>query len=998
MSERLTFQQAILLLTRFWSDHGCLIWQPYNVEVGAGTMNPATTLRVLGPEPWSVAYVEPSVRPDDSRYGQNPNRMQQHYQFQVILKPDTGNPQELYLQSLEVLGISRREHDIRFVEDNWESPALGAWGLGWEVWLDGQEITQFTYFQQAGGITLDPVAVEITYGLERILMARQGVRSFTDIEWNESVTYGEILLQAEIEHSKYNLDFADVTLLAELFSDYEREARHCLDGGLVIPAYDYILKCSHAFNVLDARGAIGVTERAHYFARMRNLTHRVAEAYLQQREEMGFPLLKAPVPAANAPAPAEEQGEAPSERSDFVLEIGVEELPVADLGSAIEQLQQAVPQMLSQLRLDSGEIRVMGTPRRLAVCVGGLAARQPDKETLVKGPPAAVAYKDGQPTKAAQGFARSLNLPLDALQVKDFEGRSYVVATTHEEGRPSVDVLRERLPDWVAGLKFTNVMRWNASQVAFPRPLRWYVALFGTYVIEFTYADVTSGRVTRGLRPAGDPDVVVTGAQDYLKLMGEQGIVVDHEERRSRIAEQIDVLAAEVGGCIPEDDALLNEVTNLVEQPTGLRGNFDASFLNLPREVLIAVMRKHQRYFPVVDPASDKLLPYFIAVRNGDGEHLDLVRHGNEDVLRARYTDAAFFFEADRRKPLEEFLPRLSTLTFQEKLGSVLDKANRIERLVPKIAALLEATPEQIDVARRAAHLCKADLGTQMVIELTSLQGTMGREYALLSGEPPEVANAIFEHYLPRFAGDTVARSVPGIVVGLTDRLDSLLGLFAVGLSPSAAADPYGLRRAALGVVANLIENRLSLSVLDALEWVRGALPVSVPEGAPGDVAAFVTARLRVWLREKGYRYDVVEAVLAQRGDNPFLAYQAVEALSRWVERQDWLPILNTYGRCVRIVRDQRERFALRPEALEDASEQRLFQAYEACARQVSRNSPVDELLGAFLPMMDAINTFFDKVLVMDPDPAVRQNRLALLQHISSLTDGVVDLTQLEGF
>jgi glycyl-tRNA synthetase len=997
MTERLTFQQAILLLTQFWADHGCLIWQPYNVEVGAGTMNPATTLRVLGPEPWSVAYVEPSVRPDDSRYGQNPNRMQQHYQYQVILKPDTGNPQELYLKSLETLGISRREHDIRFVEDNWESPALGAWGLGWEVWLDGQEITQFTYFQQAGGMTVDPVAVEITYGLERILMARQGVRSFTDIEWNESVKYGEILLQAEIEHSKYNLDFADVTLLAELFSDYEREARHCLAGGLVIPAYDYILKCSHTFNVLDARGAIGVTERAHYFARMRNLTHQVAEAFLKQREELGFPLLRASAPDV-APSPVGEIGLVLTDRSDFVLEIGVEELPVADLTSAIDQLKQSMPQWLSQLRLDYAEIRIMGTPRRLVAYVAGLAARQPDKVTLVKGPPAAVAYKDGEPTKAAQGFARSVNLPLAALEVKDFEGRSYVFATTREEGRPTIDVLRERLPDWIAALKFTNVMRWNSSQIAFPRPLRWYVALFGAHTIGFTYAGVTSGRVTRGLRPMGDPDVLIPSAVDYLTLMHEHGVVVDPDDRRGLIREQIGILAANVHGCIPEDEALLNEVTNLVEQPTSLRGSFDADFLSLPREVLIAVMRKHQRYFPIIDPITGKLMPYFIVVRNGDGEHLDQVRHGNEEVLRARYTDAAFFFDADRRKPLEDFLSRLSTLTFQEKLGSVLDKAMRIERVVPAVAGLLGATPEAIEVSRRAAHLCKADLGTQMVIELTSLQGVMGREYALLSGESREVANGIFEHYLPRFAGDAVAPSVPGLVVGLTDRLDSLLGLFAVGLAPSAAADPYGLRRAALGVVANLIENRVSVSVSDALALVREALPVQVSDQAFKDVATFVTGRLRVWLRDKGYRYDVVEAVLAQRGDNPFLAYQTVEALARWVVRPDWLPILNTYGRCLRIVRDQRERFALRPEALVDPSEQRLYQAYEACARQVSRSSAIEELLTAFLPMLDAINLFFDKVLVMDPDPAVRQNRLALLQHISGLTDGIVDLTQLEGF
>ncbi|MFB0546056.1 MAG: glycine--tRNA ligase subunit alpha, partial [Anaerolineae bacterium] len=351
-SKQLTFQEVIMTLEKFWAAQGCLIWQPYNIQVGAGTMNPATTLRVLGPEPWNVGYVEPSVRPDDSRYGQNPNRMQQHYQYQVILKPDPGNPQEIYLESLEALGIDRRQHDIRFVEDNWESPALGAWGLGWEVWLDGQEITQFTYFQQAGSLTLDPVAVEITYGLERILMPLQGVWSFTEIEWSEGITYGDILLQAEVEHSRYNLDHADVGLLAELFTLYEQESHHCLAQGLIIPAYDYVLKCSHTFNILDARGAIGVTERARYFARMRDMARQVATAYVKQREELGYPFLRRAQTAPAPPKVREARGvEKGAEPQDFLLEIGTEELPVGDLASAIQQLKERVPQFLAEARL-----------------------------------------------------------------------------------------------------------------------------------------------------------------------------------------------------------------------------------------------------------------------------------------------------------------------------------------------------------------------------------------------------------------------------------------------------------------------------------------------------------------------------------------------------------------------------------------------------------------------------------------------------------------------
>jgi len=333
-------------------------------------MNPGTFLRVLGPEPWNVAYVEPSIRPDDGRYGENPNRFQQHYQFQVILKPDPGNPQEIYLQSLAAIGIDPREHDIRFVEDNWQQPALGAWGLGWEVWLDGQEITQFTYFQQAGGLVLDPVSVEITYGLERITMPLQRVNHFREIRWNDTFTDGDINYQGEVEHSQYYFEVADVDRMRQLYALYEKEAEEALKNGLVLPAYDYLLKCSHTFNILDTRGAVGVTERQALFSRMREMAHRISQAYVDQRQQLGFPFLRAEgsiatgSKAANLP-----HIQYPSQPADFLLEIGTEELPAADLQSALEQLSARVPALLDELRLPHGEISILGTPRRLVVTV-----------------------------------------------------------------------------------------------------------------------------------------------------------------------------------------------------------------------------------------------------------------------------------------------------------------------------------------------------------------------------------------------------------------------------------------------------------------------------------------------------------------------------------------------------------------------------------------------------------------------------------------------------
>jgi len=288
----MTFQELVLALESYWAKYGCAILQPYDVELGAGTMNPATFLRVLGPEPWNVAYVEPSRRPADGRYGENPNRLQHYYQYQVILKPSPADIQEVYLKSLQSFGVDPMRHDIRFVEDDWEAPTLGAWGLGWEVWLDGLEITQFTYFQQAGGIEVRPVAGEITYGIERIAMFLQGVDSVYDLKWNDTLTYGDVHHRGEVEWSVHNFEAADVPLQLRLFDEYERESRSLIERGLVLPAYDYCLKCSHTFNILDARGAIGVTERTHYIARVRALARRVAEAHLKQREEMGYPLLK----------------------------------------------------------------------------------------------------------------------------------------------------------------------------------------------------------------------------------------------------------------------------------------------------------------------------------------------------------------------------------------------------------------------------------------------------------------------------------------------------------------------------------------------------------------------------------------------------------------------------------------------------------------------------------------------------------------------------------
>jgi glycyl-tRNA synthetase len=999
MTQPLNFQSMILALHNYWAEQGCLIWHPYYSQVGAGTNNPATFLRVLGPEPFNVGYVEPSVRPDDGRYGDNPNRLQMFYQYQVILKPDPGNPQELYLGSLEAVGIDPHKHDIRFVEDNWESPALGAWGLGWEVWLDGLEITQFTYFQQAGQQNLDPVSVEITYGLDRIAAPLQGVTNFKDIQWSTERTFGDMNLQGEQEHSKYYFEVADVERNRKLYDLIRDEIVLSLDNDLVLPAYDNLLKLSHLFNVLDTRGAIGVTERAQFFRDMRSLAGRVAKLYVDSRQQLEFPWLDDAEVAAPVTVTKKEIAavKAPEKPAPFLFEIGTEELPPADLDSYLSQLGERFELLLASLHLEHGEVKVLGTPRRLVVSVESLSPQQPDREELVKGPPAVRAFgPDGVPTKAAEGFARGKGLSVSDLEVREIDGGEYVVATVREKGRSSIEALAEELPEFIAGLKIDRSMRWNASNVAFSRPIRWLLALHGESLIPFAYAGYTSQATTRGLRFTDPETVEIKDPQAYFSLLEGQGIILDVAERRASVEKQVKEIAEKVGGEAHLDPELLAEVTHLIEAPTALLGNFEEEFLALPPEVLVTVMKKHQRYFPVYKDG--ELMPHFITVRNGGDQHLDVIAKGNEAVIRARFADAAFFVEDDVKKPLADFVPDLRTLTFQTELGSMLDKTNRLTPLVEKVGAQLDLDQQELAAAKRAAELCKADLMTSMVVEITSLQGFMGQQYALRSGEPQEVADAIFEHYLPRSAGDMLPKTRPGLAVGITDRLDSLAGLFAAGMAPSGNKDPFALRRTALGLVQSLIGWDVNFDLREGLADAAASLPIVSSTETQADCLAFIGRRIRVLFQEEGWNYDVVDAVLGAQTHNPASARKAAEQLAGWVVREDWHEILPAYSRCVRITRDLEETFSVEPKHLVEDSEKELMAALETAEKVERAVGSVDDLFSAFQPMMPVINRFFDNVLVMDEDQKLRNNRLGMLQRIAALADGVADLSRLEGF
>ncbi|QXT62245.1 glycine--tRNA ligase [Tessaracoccus palaemonis] len=1019
----LTMQDALRRLSDYWTSKGCLTWQPFNTEVGAGTMNPATVLRVLGPEPWDVAYVEPSVRPDDSRYGENPNRLQTHTQFQVILKPEPGDPQELYLGSLEALGIDLSKHDVRFVEDNWQQPAIGAWGLGWEVWLDGMEITQFTYFQQVGGQNLDPIPVELTYGVERILMAQQGVTHFKDIVYaiaadGRPVTYGEAFGQQEYEMSRYYLDDADVEANRRLYETYVGEATRMVAERLPVPAHSYILKSSHAFNVLDARGAISTTERAKAFATMRRLMRDTAALWIERREELGFPLKReeaaVEAPVVDAPEVAHD-----AQPQTLALEIGVEELPPHVVPQTVDAVREALTAKLAATRLTHGSITVEGTPRRIVAVVEDVAASEPDAEQLRKGPKWSAAFDaEGNPSKALQGFMRGQGVTADQVVKAEIGGNEHAAVKATLEGRGVLEVVGGIVAEVVSGLRAEKNMRWNDADLSFSRAIRWLVVLWGDVVVPVRVSGLTSGRTTYLQRPvAGEESgrradgalvghLDVASAGELLSTIEAGAITLSSAERRAQVEERATALAESVGCTVDleGESALVDEITNLVEDPHGVLGHFDERYLGLPDKILTTVMRKHQRYLPVY--RDGKLAAHFVTMANGLCDD-ETVRAGNESVIRARYEDALFFWNSDlETKQADEFVPGLDKLTFEERLGSVGVRARRIADVAEKLADRVGLVGHERATLTRAGQLAKFDLATQMVVEMSSLAGFIAREYAVRMGETQAVADALFEMEQPHTSADPVPASTPGALLALGDRFDLLAAMFALGAKPTGSSDPFGLRRAALGVVRILREAAgTPLETLTIREGLTDAVArlaeqgIDVAPDAVDSALEFTIGRFAQLLRDEGTSADLVAAILPA-ADTPGYAARLLNELTGAQDDQRLRDLVATLVRITRILPAE----AL-PQAGADVAvdESKLTEPAEVSLRDAVASVPagtadgsVAGLLDATAPVVAAAARFFDDILVNAEDPEVRAARQGLLASVLALAPAGVDWKSLD--
>ena len=722
----------------------------------------------------------------------------------------------------------------------------------------------------------------------------------------------------------------------------------------------------------------------------------------------------------------------------LLFEIGTEEIPAKFMPNILAQLKELAEKKMTELRIPFESVKTYGTPRRMTFIASGVAEAQEDSTVEAKGPSAKIAFVNGdihgEPSKAAQGFARGQGVDVKELVVRD----NYVYAIKHLAGQPVKELLPGLLMDILTSLNFPKNMRWADHDFKFVRPIRWLVALFGEEVIPVEITGVKSGKFSRGhrflRRSAVDAAmehesfidaakavlgnaaakaknavasaalgtygaVEIPNADAYEKTLYDNFVMVDQDARRELIRQQVTDMGIAEGGHAEINEDLLEEVNYLVEWPTALCGNFEDKFLALPKECIITPMREHQRYFPVL--AEDgSLLNKFITVRNGGKEHLDIVAHGNERVLRARLSDAEFFFDEDRKQSLADRLEKLKTVSFQEGLGNMNDKSNRLVQAADMLAMAINAKVDK-EKLERAALLCKCDLVTGMVIEFTELQGVMGREYAKLDGEAPEVALGIYEHYLPRFAGDELPKTDIGRLVGIADKLDNICATFSRGLAPTGSQDPYALRRQALGIINILLDANYHLSMYKVIAGSLYLLNIPAEETKKlvPQIAEFLKQRLRNLMIDQGIRYDVVDAVMAEERNDDFADLVArAQALNSFVVAEEAPALIQAATRVANLCKKIEEETAINPQLFVAPAEGELHDAAVASSKEVLAATVKYDyaaVLAEATKLVAPINKFFEDVMVMDEDVRVKNNRLALLSAVKDITHAVGDLSAI---
>ena len=680
----------------------------------------------------------------------------------------------------------------------------------------------------------------------------------------------------------------------------------------------------------------------------------------------------------------------------LLLEIGVEELPSRFGQTTLDQIENNLSKLLEE-RVNFDNIDKYATPRRLTFVIKNLADKASDLEEEVKGPAKKIAVdEEGNFTKPALGFMKSKGLDPENVYFKQVGNAEYLFGTIKQSGKETAEILKNIIPTAIKNVTFPKAMRWGGKNMRFARPIRWMVALLNDNVLDVNLEGIKASNVTKGHRFLGEREFEVNSVEDYFEKLEKNYIILDQHKRKAMIKEQAIEVANSLGGEVELDDDLLEEITFLVEYPTAFYGEFEEDYVKLPKEVVTTPMKEHQRYFPV--SKDGKLLPYFIAVRNGDSHRIDIVKAGNEKVLKARLADALFFYKEDTKKPLESFVDKLQTVVFQAKLGTVYDKSLRIDKLSQTILNELNMS-ESAKNTQRAAKLCKADLVTNMVFEFTELQGIMGRDYAKVGGENEEVCQAIFEHYLPRYAGDILPETNAGIALSIADKLDSIAGFFAIGIKPSGSQDPYALRRQALGILSILLDKKLSVNLNNLINAALdnySNLEFNKEEVA-SQIVEFFVERVKNLFKDLGIRYDVIDAVLNNNlNDISDIHTRALE-LNRWLQKDELVEMLTAFNR-VSTLAQKATTDIVKEELLKEDAEIKLYNGFKEIKSNVESllvDKKYNQALDAFATLRPLVDNLFDNVMVMDKDESVKENRLGLLKQIYSTMLTICDLSKI---
>jgi glycyl-tRNA synthetase len=983
----MTFQDIIATLNKFWADRGCIIAQPYGMEVGAGTSNPHTFFRVLGPEPYSVAYVEPSRRPTDGRYGQNPNRLQHYYQYQVILKPAPAFNQELYMDSLKALGISPKEHDIRFVEDNWESTPLGAWGLGWEIWLDGMEVSQYTYFQQVAGIQLEVPALEITYGLERLAMYIQNVDDYRDLKWNNKTSYGDIFEKHEYWQAVHNYEGASIQSLQELFAIYEKEAKNQLLIENYWAAYDYILKLSHLFNLLDSRGVISVSDRIAKFGMMAKLSKQAGLMYLDERKALDYPLKEKTAPISFA-MPTEKITSSTKENTDVLIEIGIEEMPSEYIAEWKEILNsQWVKNFLQSRNLKFTDATLDITPRRFVIKI-----EEPVKhiktEEKIFGPLWNICFTDNKPTQAGEGFAAKHSVPVSALKKETRNGKEHASIIIKKQ-ISLTEILQSLLDEIIASAPKAKMMKWEQGSTAFIRPIRWLVALQGKTILPLTIlGKITADRMTYTPRFAEQKEIHLASAAAYNDFVKEYKVTTDSAQRRKII----DSVKKEFKKLSPKIEAYITQNTYLTEHPALAAVELPKKYNALPIELVTYILEKNQLYLMAFE--GSKI--FYTIVANHPTASKKIVE-GNAKVARARLEDGLFYMNQDANHKLEDLRTKLTNIAFHPKLGSFLSKVERIDALATWILSYIDHNATVSSLVDDAGKLIKNEKASALGKEFPKLEGVIGYYYALRDGVSQKVATVVKE-YLSSPLSATLKREMTSeelaaLVLRLSDTVDSYVSLSSVEGLPEGSHDPFEIRKKSYDAMFDLMYSGLHLPVVELFDYAQ-TLFNEKPLVTSEQLFAFMTQRFAQHMTENEKIAPWIAKGTAESHSQilseKFSLAKTLQKINSAIFEENFKDSLKR----IRNILQKEEvsaKLIVKEDLLETSSEKKVYKLLQKSVSMQNAKSP--DYIAFFTDLSETLHTFFEETMVNAKEKKVKENRLVLLKNLMNSIEYIFRLT-----